>query len=387
MPRSSLLLSAAVLLLVAGCVPSAARDLDPAPQPAGNALSPQCPTVSERPVVSADLVNQVVARADLPGWQAADIGASARLADGRLVWVFGDTVRSAGTEPRIVANSMLLSAGTCITQLVTPDGGPVVPDVTEGEVRWPMSVVVLPPRPELARAGVRDVVVVLCGRTDRGDGGPFDFEFRGTSAAVFVVGDNGVPQLREIVEVTPDSGDLTQVNWGAAATVQDDWFYVYGTRLTGRPGEFGRQLFVARVPVGTPSDRSTWRFWDGRTWQPDQARATPVLGAVGGVSQTLSVDQVDGEWVAVSKRDGDISDFVYTWTAPAPTGPWTPRRALESPAGFDTGELTYAPLAHPEVALTSGRLLVSVSRNTTDLGRLLADPEVGRPLFAEIDRP
>ena len=49
--------------------------------------------------------------------------------------------------------------------------------------------------------------------------------------------------------------------------------------------------------------------------------------------------------------------------------------------------LTYAPLAHPEVPLSSGALLVSVSRNTTDLAQLLARPEVGRPLFAEIPRP
>ena len=40
------------------------------------------------------------------------------------------------------------------------------------------------------------------------------------------------------------------------------------------------------------------------------------------------------------------------------------------------------------IELADGRLLVSVSRNTTDFGRLLAEPtEVGRPVFTEIDRP
>ncbi|MGY2085747.1 DUF4185 domain-containing protein [Blastococcus sp. SYSU DS0539] len=177
------------------------------------------------------------------------------------------------------------------------------------------------------------------------------------------------------------------MNWGAAATVDGGWMYVYGTRLTGVAGVFGRELYVSRVPVGSPADRSSWRFWDGPAWQADRGRAAPVLGAAGGVSQTLSVDAVGDEWIAVSKRDGDLGDFVYTWTAPSPSGPWTPRRALESPAGFDTGELIYAPLAHPEVALASGRLLVSVSRNTTDLARLLTNPRVGRPVLAEIPRP
>jgi hypothetical protein len=383
--RSGAALAVAVVL-VSGCAPSRGDDGTPEAAPAER-LEPSCPAPSAPPVVSADLVNQVVARADLPLWQAGDIGASARLSDGRLVWVFGDTVRTPQSTVRIVANSLLLSSGTCISQ-VLPDGdGPVIPDVDARTVRWPMSVVVLPPSAELAAQGADDVVVVLCARTRRGTGGPLDFEFRGTSAAVLTVADGGAPQLREILEITPDDGAADQVDWGAAATVSGDRFYVYGTRLTGRPMTFGRELYVASVPVEDPTDRARWRFWDGARWQADIAEAAPVLAAEGGVSQTLSVDEVDGTWLAVSKRDGDISDFVYTWSAPAPTGPWTPTRALESPAGFDTGELTYAPLAHPEITLQSGQLLVSISRNTTDLGRLLSDPEVGRPLFAEVPRP
>ncbi|MPQ98379.1 DUF4185 domain-containing protein [Modestobacter sp. I12A-02628] len=340
------------------------------------------------PRVSADLVNQVVSQAGLPGWQAGDIGASARLSDGRLVWVFGDTVRAAGVSPRLVANSMLLSSGTCLSQLVAPTGGPVIPDAFDGSVRWPMSVAVLPPTPDLAAKGVTDAVVVLCARTRRGgQGGVFDYEFRGTSAAVFTVRAGGTPQLEEVVELTPDSDDVTQVNWGAAASVQGDWYYVYGTRLTGDPGVFGRELLVSRVPIAAPADRSRWEFWDGTGWQSDPARAAVVLPAAGGVSQTLSVDPVGDEWVAVSKRDGDLGDFVYSWTAPSPVGPWTPRRGIAAPAGYDTGQLTYAPLAHPEISLQSGQLLVSISRNTTDSAQLLADPEVGRPVFAEIPRP
>jgi hypothetical protein len=383
--RGSAAVLFACLLLVGGCAsPPAPADARPAPI---DRLEPPCPAPATRPVVSADLLNRVVARADLPMWQAGDIGASARLSDGRLVWVFGDTVRVPEATVRIVANSVLISSGTCISQVLPADDGPVIPDVDERTVRWPMSVVVLPPSPELADQGVDDVVVVLCARTRRGAGGPLDFQFRGTSAAVLTVSGGAAPQLQRILEITPDDGAADQVNWGAAATVSGDRFYVYGTRLTGEPGTFGRELYVAAVPVSRPDDRAQWRFWDGDRWQPDIAAAAPVLPARGGVSQTLSVDEVDRTWVAVSKRDGDVSDFVYTWTAPAPTGPWTPQRALESPAGYDTGELTYAPLAHPEIPLESGDLLVSVSRNTTDLARLLAHPEVGRPLFAEVPRP
>ncbi|MGX5657290.1 DUF4185 domain-containing protein [Geodermatophilus nigrescens] len=380
--RRSVLLALAVL--AGGCTAAEQPAVTPPYR-----LEPACPAPTSPTVVSAALVNEVVAVSDLPYWQAGDVGASARLSDGRLVWVFGDTVRADGVEPRLVANSVLLTSGTCVAQLLPPGEGPVVPDVATGQVQWPMSVVVLPPSPGLAYRGVDDVVVVMSARTERGDGtgGLLDFRFRGTSAAVFTVTDGGAPQPLEVLEVTPDDPSTTQVNWGAAATVSGGWAYVYGTRLTGEPLVFGRELYVARLPVADPADRSRWQFWDGAAWQADIAAAAPVLSADGGVSQTLSVDRVGETWVAVSKRGGDLADFVYTWTAPEATGPWTPSRALPAPAGYDTGRLTYAPLAHPEVPLASGGLLVSVSRNTTDLAQLLAEPEVGRPLFAEVPRP
>ena len=119
----------------------------------------------------------------------------------------------------------------------------------------------------------------------------------------------------------------------------------------------------------------------------DRALAAPVIEAKGGVSQTLSVDVADGHFLAVSKRDGDLGDFVFTWTAPSPVGPWTPHRGIAAPFEDSSGILRYAPLAHPEIALASGRLLVSISRNTSDFERLLTDPTSGRPVFAEIPWP
>ncbi|MPQ98378.1 DUF4185 domain-containing protein [Modestobacter sp. I12A-02628] len=387
MPRSplsrSLVGTLAAALVLTGC--STAGTVRPAV--GGNALAPACPPVGGSPLVSADLVNELVSGADLPGWQAADIGASARLSDGRLVWVFGDTVRAADVTPRIVANSMLVTAGSCVSQLVAPDGGPVVPDAEDGTVMWPMSVSVMHPGAQSADDPVSDIVVVLCARTRRGDGGSMDFQFRGTSAAVFTVSDGGAPQLRQVVEVTPDDGSAYQVNWGAASTVHDGWLHVYGTRFTGLPLEFGRELHAARVRVGAVGTRSSWEFWAGDRWQRDRTRSTPVLPAAGGVSQTLSVDHVDGRWVAVSKKDGDLGDFVFSWTAPTPVGPWQPRAGVPAPAGFDTGDLSYTPLAHPDVELASGRLLVSISRNTLDFARLLEDPTAGQPVFTEIPYP
>lgn len=371
-----------VALLLAGC---GSAPEEPAAEPAYR-IEPACPDGPRHLAgLTVDVLNRIVATADLPAWQAADIGASAQLRDGRMVWVFGDTVRTDDFEPRLVANSMLVSSGACVAQLRAAGDGPVIPDVAPDVVRWPMSIVTMRPIAGRSPEGTSELLVVLCARTRRGTEGSFDYTYLGTSAVVFAVADNGTPTLVEIMELLPDDEALDQVNWGAAATVHGSWFYVYGTRQTGR--DFGRELYVGRAPVADPTDRSRWQFWDGRRWQAAIDRAVAVLPAQGGVSQTLSVDRIDGEWVAVSKRDGDLGDFVYVWTAPSPYGPWTPRKGVAAPAGFDTGELTYAPLAHPEVPLANGKLLVSISRNTTDPQRLFADPDVGLPVFAEVARP
>ena len=371
---------AGLVLVLAACSGSDAPDPaspEPSPKAAGLRLTKACPAVAPSNEITVAKLNHLVDSLDLDYWQAGDIGASGQLSDGRLVWAFGDTVRRSGISPPVVANSLLVTTGPCVAQLVDADHGPVIPDVDATTVRWPMSVAV-------ARTGDHDTVMVMCSRIRRGSQGSFDFTFLGTSVAVFTVTRGGVPQLEKVVDLTPDSTDPQQVNWGAASDVYGGWLYVYGTRLTGEPLDYGRELYVARAPVANPRDRSRWEFWDGRTWQPERQRAVAVLPSEGGVSQVLSVDHVDGTFAAVSKRDGDVNDYVYLWTAPHAWGPWTPRKEIRAPGGFDTGQLQYAPVAHPEVPLASGHLLISISRNTTDFQHLLEDPEIGRPRFAEL---
>jgi uncharacterized protein DUF4185 len=197
-----------------------------------------------------------------------------------------------------------------------------------------------------------------------------------------------VPQVASVQELTPDDMSANHVDWGAATSVDGDWLYVFGTRLTGELYVYGRELYVSRIPVADPTDLGAWEFWDGATWQSDRDRIAPVINALEGVSQTLTVDPIDGRWVAVSKRGGDLYDDVWMWTADAPTGPWEGQKVATVEAGFEEAvDLTYLPLAHPEIPLESGGLLLTISRNTDDLQELFADPTRGRPLFFEVPRP
>ncbi|WP_353951609.1 DUF4185 domain-containing protein [Knoellia sp. S7-12] len=377
-----------VALLLGGCVFLPGGDSDD--ESSGSAegeraaytMSVDCPSVPAegtlRPTVTQ--LNAVVAEADLPYWQAGDIGASARLQDGRIVWIFGDTIRRTGVGPGMVANSMLITSGLCLSQLMATARGPIIPDVEPGVVRWPMSVTVVEDR------GI-EKIVILTGRIRRGSSADvWGFRYLGSDAVTFTVEPGKAPQLDEILPLTPDVDSANQINWGSASMVSGDHLYVYGTELP-KGTAFGRSLRVARTALATAEDKSTWEFWDGRGWQADPNQAAAVIPAVGGVSQTLSVDEIDGAFVAVSKKDGDLGSTVTTWTSTSPVGPWKRSAALEAPFLTGKDEFAYAPLAHPEVPLANGKLLVSISRNTTDLARLEQNPEIGRPKFAEIDRP
>jgi hypothetical protein len=344
-------------------------------------LEPACPPQPSLATVSADELNTVMGRLDLPAWQSGDVGASAQLSDGRVFWVFGDTVRSAAFEPRMVSNSVLVTSGTCVSQLITDVPGPVLPETTNRLSQWPMSAVRIPPTTADGE-GARDVVVVYSARVQRG-ARAWDFLVRGASAAVFVVGADGVPRLDRMAALTPDDVDPTHIHWGAAATVDGEHVYVFGTASTGESQVFGRELYVSRMPVDSPDDAARADYWDGTRWQPDHSRAAPVLDAEEGVSQMLTVDQMDGRWLAVSKRGGDLADNITVWSSDQPYGPWTARE-VTAMAPAIPGEVRYSPMAHPDVATRSGALLVSVSRNPSELQTLVDLPWLGRPLFGEV---
>jgi hypothetical protein len=60
---------------------------------------------------------------------------------------------------------------------------------------------------------------------------------------------------------------------------------------------------------------------------------------------------------------------------------------VPAPNNVDKGVLRYAPLAHPELPLQNGELLVSISRNTTDFRPLVEEPELGVPKYGDVDHP
>lgn len=320
------------------------------------------------------------------GFQGGDVGASVMLQDGRALFVFGDTLRSADYEgQRFVRNSMLVMERGCL-QVVTPaDHGAIIPDRAGGEGPsvgyWPMSV------GRVERPGY-DLVAVSAQRVRTVGDDELDFENLGPAIAVFVVPRGGTPQLVDRVDIGPDDPDPARPTWGAASATSDGWVYLYGTANPGEELVFGFSLSVARVRPDDILDRSKWRFWDGNGWTREESAAAELIPAAGGVSQTLSVFEEDGTWYALSKRDEFLGTELTVWTAPSPTGPFTAHGALaQMPSDTVRGQLRYMPLAHPGFLPRRGSMVVSYSRNRTDVDEIVDNPLLYRPRFLRVDLP
>jgi hypothetical protein len=338
-------------------------------------LAPCTPLPRVRTV--ADL-NRVMRMPDVDGLVGADVGLDVALQDDRRLWLFGDTLRA---DAAPVRNSMVLRDGNCLHAVVTPDRGAVIPDRDLRVGYWPMSV------GAVSRTGY-DLVAVGAQRVRASGAGPFDFETLGSAVAVFVVPVGGAPQLVARQDVGSDDSDSTRPTWAAAAAVDRDMVYLYGTSRAADGSSLGFSVRVARTRVDDLLDSPSWRFWDGVDWSPYPEAAAEVIPAAGGVSQTFSVFEQDGTWYALSKQDEFVGQHVHVWTADQPWGPFLLGPVVATlPSDTAAGELVYMPLAHPTLLPEQGTVVISYSRNQVDVGRVFRDPQLYRPRFLRVRLP
>lgn len=330
----------------------------------------------------ADL-NRVTRLRGTTAFKGGDVGVSAPLQDGRRLWLFGDTLRTVSGAESLVRNSMLVSESDCLAVVIPDGGGAVIPSRSDGTGYWPMSIITV------ERAGY-DLVDVFAQRVrSTTGGGIFDFEILGPAIARYVVPAGETPQLLSVRDLGDDLVDTTAPMWGAAAVVRGRWAYIYGTSRRNNPTEIsGFALQLARARPDSLADQATWQYWDGSTWSAQADSSVELIGSDGGPSQTLSVFFRSGRWFAFSKRDEVLGTDLVFWTAPAPQGPFTARPPVgELLSDGATGTLRYMPLAHPDLLPRRGSVVVSYSSNSTDFGKVLADPLSYRPSFLRVPLP
>jgi hypothetical protein len=299
------------------------------------------------------------------GWTGGDASWSARLPDGRVVWLFGDTflggVDVAGRrDPSapLVRNSMVTQErdGTLRT-LVGRDAhgrGAIVAGGGPDDWYWP--------GPPVVNDRVLEVPMAHMARTGPGE---WDFKVQGTSLAVFRLPDLRLQSLTPLI--TPP-----EVNMASAAATSARFTYIYGTRDTGTRG---KDAFVARAPKGEL--RGPWRYWNGRRWSRDATAATPVAH---GVADQFSVVRTDRGWALVSQIP--MARDIVAFRAGRPQGVWvTAARIARTPAIAHA--ITYNATVHPEFS-EGGRLVLGFCVNADTWSRVFTDAALYRPRFMTV---
>jgi hypothetical protein len=303
-------------------------------------------------------------------WAGGDQAATVALPDGRTLWLFGDTVQgrrlpggARSTDSRFVHNSLLVQDKGCLTAV--PAGAEVIPSRGDGQWYWPQSAVVTGRR-----------LVVLCARVERTGPGAFDFRTTGVDAAVFSLS-SGTPRFERVVDTPSSVAAEGADQYGKAVLRQGDWLYLYGTRQ--EQGAFGRSVRVARVRATDLLEASAWTYWTGRGWS---ARPSLAAEVAHGWSTAFSVwADASGAVRMMTKAQDVYGHEVVSGRAPSPVGPFAARAVLTARSG---SVLLYNALAHPELRLAGGGVLVSVCRNSADLDVVFADTDLYKPQFASV---
>jgi hypothetical protein len=322
-------------------------------------------------------------------WYHGDSGASVKIPDGRVLWTFGDTVIGSAAATRgstFINNSALIVEKGCITPLT----GPI--NAQGKETTW------IKPTTLTDIAGKDDyywsTTPFMDGSTLRmfvqhmyNDAS--GFHPIGTDLVTFSLS-GSVPKVASISKTPGSVGYEKLPLWGAAVVRSGNYTYVFGSINKHETWVFGSYYYLARVPNGSLTNQSSWRYWTGSTWSTVQSAAQPIITGAAGLGTVVSIQKKStGEYILISKKYDAFGTDLFAWKATNLTGPWTevtPALIAPIPTTKATEQdITYLGLGHPEALLLSGKLLVTWSFNSNDPS-FFGDSRYGI-YFSEVNQP
>lgn len=295
----------------------------------------------EAPTTAADQERLLNHRDDR--WRIGDNARSVALPDGRVVWLFADTlygkVNPDGSLPSTgwgyTHGSALIQDGRCIEPFysaTTDRPTSLIPDVSSTEFFWPQSGWV-------DRSGT--VLRVIAGRrvgspnTGGADGGTVVAEF-------------SLPDLR-FLRVTPVQRPPRGegLSWGVALH-DGDWVYVYADNGPDPEASWPFNHHAARFPDDATSfDGSGWEYWTGSGWSSRVADLRPMSFPAPKLGFT-NVIRTDTGYALVTKPYLGNPPSVFAWKGPSPAGPWTEIGTVADLSSVPDNR-TYA--VHPETTI------------------------------------
>lgn len=257
----------------------------------------------------------------------ADVGSSVPLGDGRVLWLFGDTIRPDGTWEHNSAVVQEADGG------FTPLPGTFAPASAPGHWYWPGQAVVEGDR----------LHVLAMDFTGAAGSDAWGWRFERTDVLTYQL-----PDLR-LLSSAPVPGNPSGAMFSQLHQASDGHTYIYGSYSV--PGHLGKAVQVARVPNGQLASTTAWEYVD--------AEMGPEL-ELGTVVSVVPIS--GGGYRLFSKRLDLWSEEIVSYDSPTPYGPWTNRRIVAT-APHGDGRWTYGVEAHPEQPEAPGALVLTYATN------------------------
>lgn len=332
---------------------------------------------------------QQLLRGDINGkWYHGDAGQSVQLPDGRVLWTYGDTWVGAAGQSRgstFVNNTALLTDKGCITPItgpiasgkettwILPNAQTDTPNLTD--YYWPNT-------PFMDGSTLR---VFLSHMYNDSSG----FHPIGIDLASFDVS-GPKPVLQSLVKTSASAAGTTTPLWGGLVLTSGPHHYIFGSVNKSEQYVLGHYQYLARVAIGKVASQADWQYWNGSSWVNNQSAAVAIIPGTHGIGVGASgYIKPNGEIIIVGKKYDNLGTDLVAWRANSITGPYsevTPAlQAPVPPANFTSKDMTYAGLAHPWAPMASGKLLISISRNSEDLA-FFGDTRYGN-YFYEVNKP
>lgn len=361
------------LLLAVSMVAATLQIAAPGAVLAQPAAAPAAAQAVATPMTGAALTAQFAEYGNTSGaWSGADSTASVELPDGRIAWLFSDTmlgeVNDDFTRPQgspMINNSIIVQNGSVLT---TRHGGTAaVPESLvkanqAGEFLWVADGVV-----------ENGALKILFNRYAKTGDGALDVTLRGTTLATL-----SLPALTVTSVVDLPLGTTTA--WGNALLEADGYTYIYGSEYV--PADQMRFARLARVSAG-----GAWQFWTGTGWSATAADSARL--PLSGVGTAFAAQKVGNQYVITTVESNTIfSPQVVAYTSNNPQGPFTGPIDLftaPEPASRE-GVIVYDARLHPELAST-GKLLVSYNVHSLVPEDLYRDARIYRPRFVDVTWP
>jgi hypothetical protein len=174
-----------------------------------------------------------------------------------------------------------------------------------------------------------------------------------------------------------------QVTFGAAALVDGESLYIYGTDEDIKTGSRDRHLIVARVRTREAADFSAWRFYVNGKWDEDYRKASRIADDMASECSVSFLPKL-GQYVLVF-TDRGLSAKIQARTASTPWGTWSaPTTVYQCPEmGRDKNIFCYAAKAHSSLG-TSDEMIISYVANSFSFWQVANDAGLYWPRFIRV---